>query len=274
MAEAVGRGIALGTGPVPEEGVSGPEVPVVKVPVTKKSPQKDLSFPLPADAVAVFAVPVYGGRAAPLALKRLEVLSGAGTPAVTIAVYGNRAYEKAVKELAGFVERRGFVPVAAGAFVGEHSYSTEKHPIAEGRPDAEDLSRAASFGRAVAAKLSEKGIEKVDPDALPAVRTGWLPMLRFVRFVLGYRRNLKKGKIRPAAVMTDPERCTGCSVCTAVCPAGAITKGDELHTNAELCIKCCACVKSCPEQARRYDSPFGPVLSRNFSRRSEPVALL
>lgn len=91
---------------------------------------------LPADTVAVIAAPVYGGHAAPTAVKRLETLRGEGTPAVVVAVYGNRAFEKAVAELAELAVRQGFVPVAAGAFVGEHSYSTPETPVAAGRPDA------------------------------------------------------------------------------------------------------------------------------------------
>ena len=67
---------------------------------------------------AVFAVPVYGGHAAPLALRRLDAVRGDGTPAVVVVLYGNRAYEHAACELADFVAARGFVPVAAAAFVG------------------------------------------------------------------------------------------------------------------------------------------------------------
>lgn len=109
--------------------------------------------PLPSDAVAVFAVPVYGGHVAPAALERLQGIRGAGTPTVVVAVYGNRAFGAAVRELAAFVSERGFVPVAAGAFVGEHSYSTPATPIAAGRPDAQDLSAATAFGEQVRRKL-------------------------------------------------------------------------------------------------------------------------
>ena len=68
---------------------------------------------------AVFAVPVYGGHAAPLALRRLDAVRGDGTPAVVVVLYGNRAYEHAACELADVVAARGFVPVAAAAVVGE-----------------------------------------------------------------------------------------------------------------------------------------------------------
>ena len=58
------------------------------------------------------------------AVGRLREIRGEGTPAIVLAVYGNRSFGTAVAELASFVAERGFVPVAAGAFVGEHSYST------------------------------------------------------------------------------------------------------------------------------------------------------
>lgn len=113
--------------------------------------------PLPAGAVAIFAVPVYGRHVAPAALERLREIRGEGTPAIVLAVYGNRSFGTAVAELASFVAERGFVPVAAGAFVGEHSYSTPETPIAQGRPDAQDLAAATAFGAQVREKLAKTG---------------------------------------------------------------------------------------------------------------------
>ena len=121
---------------------------------------------LPADAAAVFAVPVYGGRVAPAALERLQEIRGEGTPAVVLAVYGNRAFGTAVAQLAAFVAERGFVPVAAGAFVGEHSYSTPGTPIAEGRPDTQDLAEAAAFGARIGRKLAHGETGPIDAAKL------------------------------------------------------------------------------------------------------------
>lgn len=89
---------------------------------------------LPSSSVAVVAVPVYRGSVAPLALERLQGLHGDGTPVVLLAVYGNRDYEHALDDLDRFMTERGFVTVAAGTFVGEHSYSTPQTPVAAGRP--------------------------------------------------------------------------------------------------------------------------------------------
>lgn len=223
--------------------------------------------------VAVFAVPVYGGHVAPLALQRLDTVRGDGTPAVVVVLYGNRAYEQAARELADFVAARGFVPVAAGAFIGEHSYSTARYPIAAGRPDDADCVEAEAFGRIVATKLAAEGVRAIDAGTLPTVRNGMLSMWRFVRFVLGYRRSQKNHPQR-VAVETSADRCTHCGRCVKLCPTGAIAVGDELHTDAAKCIRCCACVKGCPVGARSYDSPFAPVLSRNFAQRKRNLTLM
>lgn len=231
------------------------------------------SAALSAGAVAVIAAPVYGGHVAPTAAKRLETLRGSGTPAVVIAVYGNRAFEKAAAELAALAARQGFVPVAAAAFVGEHSYSTPETPVAAGRPDAQDLARAAEFGAAVRKKLAAGTPAPVDAAKLKDVHTPLVPMLRFIRFVVGYRRRQKKNPVvyLPAC---DADRCTHCGRCAAICPTQAIARGDEAHTDPARCIRCCACVKGCPVGARSFHTPFAAALARSFTRRKQPVTIL
>ena len=109
---------------------------------------------LPADLLAVIAVPVYGGKVAPTAFVRLQRIRAQGTPAVLVVVYGNRDYEGALQELDGLARLLGFVPVAAATFVGEHSYSTAQWPVAAGRPDSHDLEQTTQFGQAVREKLA------------------------------------------------------------------------------------------------------------------------
>lgn len=264
--------------------------------------------PLPGEAVAIFAVPVYGGHVAPAALERLREIRGEGTPAVVLAVYGNRSFDTAVAELASFVAGRGFVPVAAGAFVGEHSYSTPETPIAQGRPDARDLAAATAFGAQVREKLAKTepspgknpetasdtaattratqtgsmdaakapatgALVPIDPAKLREPRTPLLPKLRFIRFVLGYRRRQKR---HPVVLLPegDAARCTQCGRCVALCPTQAIARGDELHTDPARCIRCCACVKGCAFGARTFRTPFAAALARNFVRQKPPVTLL
>ena len=117
------------------------------------------------------------------------------------------------------------------------------------------------------------GVRAIDAKRLPTVRNGMLSMWRFVRFVLGYRRSQKRHPQR-VAVETSADRCTHCGRCVKLCPTGAIVAGDELRTDAAKCIRCCACVKGCPVGARSYDSPFAPVLSRNFAQRKRNLTLM
>lgn len=213
------------------------------------------------------------GPRAPAALERLQEIRGEGTPAVVLAVYGNRAFGTAVAQLAAFVAERGFVPVAAGAFVGEHSYSTPGTPIAEGRPDTQDLAEAAAFGARIGQKLAHGETGPIDAAKLREPHTPLLSKLRFIRFVLGYRRRQKR---TPAVLLPagDAARCTQCGRCVALCPTQAIARGDELHTDSARCIRCCACVKGCPFGARTFGTPFAAVLARNFARRKPPVTIM
>ena len=75
-------------------------------------------------------------------------------------------------------------------------------------------------------------------------------------------------------IKTWDDRCTHCGRCVKLCPTGAIVASDELRTDAAKCIRCCACVKGCPVGARSYDSPFAPVLSRNFAQRKRNLTLM
>lgn len=186
--------------------------------------------------VAVVGVPVHSGRVPELAVDRLRGLSGTGVPAVLVAVYGNRAFEDALVELRDLVVAKGFPVVGAGAFVGEHSYSTPERPIAAGRPDAEDLRIARDLGARVAARLREAG--RAPPVELP----GNVP----------YRDRTPPAGFAP---VSDAAACTRCGTCADACPAGVIHLGDEVTTAAAGCILCCACTRVCPSGARTIAHP-------------------
>lgn len=207
----------------------------------------DLTLSRPLDCAAdpaslvILGAPVYAGRVPALAAERFAHLTGNGAPAVVVVTYGNRAYEDALIELRDIAIAQGFVPVAAGAFIGEHSFSTTDAPLAKGRPNEEDLERAANFGLAVGAKLA----------GLPSESLAGLPALDVPGNVL-YK---ERPEFAPVAPVTDEVTCTLCGTCAVVCPTAAVTVIDSVTTNEAACIRCCACVKSCPVGARALIAP-------------------
>jgi len=67
----------------------------------------------PEGEVVVFAAPVFGGRIPKLVTDKIRKLHGNGKRAVTLAVYGTRAYEDALLELNRAVEGQGFQVAAS-----------------------------------------------------------------------------------------------------------------------------------------------------------------
>ncbi|WP_165157409.1 4Fe-4S binding protein [Parabacteroides sp. ZJ-118] len=221
--------------------------------VTREAPDSEEHID---DELTIIAAPVYGGRVAETAAERLRMFrSTYHAPAVPVVLYGNRDYEDALRELCDLVSEQGFVPVAAAAFIGEHSFSREGMPVAEGRPDESDLEQAAAFGRKIIERLEQVSCV----ESLSALE---------VRGHFPYR---EKSPSTPQAPVTDNDACTRCGYCVEVCPTHAISSRDgDLYSDPELCIKCCACVKECPEGARTFDTPYTAMLHKNFSARREP----
>lgn len=212
------------------------------------------------DELVILGAPVYGGRMPAEAVTRFKQLKAAKTPAVLIVLYGNREFDDALLELKNISTESGFIPIAGGAFIGEHSFSTKGIPIANGRPDRMDIQTAKGFGE----KIKDKFVKLESLDDLPDLKVpGCFPY--------------QAGGSQPIAVSpaTHEEACTLCGICSDVCPTAAISIDKNVSTRTDLCIRCSACIKECPENARSWDdSKMKTIinwLKENCSTRKEPL---
>lgn len=188
------------------------------------------------DGIIIIGIPVYAGRVPIDGLKRLEKYNADNIPTVLVALYGNREFEDALVELQDVVTPKGFKVVAAGAFIGEHSYSTPERPIAANRPVIHDLDQAKEFGQKIAAKLanSDFSLPEIDGDR-------------------PYKDRVKFGGVAPETVT---EKCTLCGRCADACPVHVINLSGSVTTQAENCIMCAACTRACKFEARHFNHPM------------------
>lgn len=229
------------------------------------------------NSLTIVAAPVYGGRIAEVAIERIKRLHGKNSPVIVVALYGNRDYEDALVELRDTTANNGFTTLAAGAFIGEHSYSREGMPIAAGRPDNSDIQKAIEFGKACLAKLeaAETTITGTsDNEGTEEMNSALAEQISnfFVKGNVPYKV-IKHGT--PTCPIST-EDCFTCGECIDLCPTHAISLNDEgkIVTEVTRCIRCCACVKGCPVGARIYDTPYTAKLFQNFSARREPETFL
>ncbi len=238
--------------------------------VTKRSQRNGQSL-LAEDDIVILATPVYYGRVPEEILPYLTSLKATQTPVVLVAVYGNRAFEDALKELYDIAVDAEFIPVAGGAFVAEHSYSSETYPIAPNRPDESDIRKAQEFGAAIRKKLqnveSSRHLKAITiPGQSPYIEPVNLNMIKKARSVVA---------LTPE---TDVSKCTQCGQCVEVCPTGAISLEEVTQTDRWQCLICFACVKICPEEARQMNEPNFQsaiqALQQNCQDRKEPEIFL
>jgi ferredoxin len=204
------------------------------------------------DELTIIASPVYVGRVPYEVARRIRRMKANNTPAVLIVTYGNRAYEDSLFELGDIVSEVYFKPIAAGAFLGEHSWSVSEIPIAQGRPDSNDIVKAKRFGEEIQKKMeSAKNIDELTQVKIPGDNP----------YTLRAKRYDPGGLMSP---YTDETACTKCGECIEVCPTGAIEIQNVVtdpspriglntrivSTDDNACIWCMACVKNCSSKAR------------------------
>ncbi|MBI5205560.1 MAG: 4Fe-4S binding protein [Nitrospirae bacterium] len=214
----------------------------------------------------IIGVPVYFGRAQTKAIEWLNTMKAHNTPTVCIVVYGNRAYDDALLELKDTTIKNGGIPVACAAFIGEHSFSDSETPIAAGRPDAEDLSRAQLFGEKIREKILS--IPSINHIADITVH-GNYPYIDMVE---------SKKRLSSVGFIAVDNNCSHCGDCAQNCPVSAIDPESSVLIDTKKCILCRACIKKCPANARKINNDMikniALRLSQTCQERKEPIYFL
>ena len=204
--------------------------------------QRRVPAALGPDDLVILAAPVYFGRVQEHAAACFAGLTGQGQPTILLVNYGNRHYDDALLELSTISRDRGFIPIAAAAFVSEHSFSTADCPLSPGRPDPADLDAAVNFG-----KRATQSLEQAPRQVLSV--PGNFPYKPYPDF---------------HRAPVSSQNCGMCGACVEVCPTAAITLQETVVvTDESRCIVCQACVRNCPEGARSDVAP-GAVETRQL----------
>lgn len=202
----------------------------------------------------IVGAPVYAGRLPERAASAFAMLRGRQTPAIAVSVYGNRDYDDALAETQDIIEAHGFKTVAAAAFIGRHCIFPK---VAAGRPDADDMAKAADFGAECARLLGGTA----DIDALP-------------HLTVKGNRPYKQGGASTFSPEGTEATCSRCMTCVGLCPMEAIPADRPWTTDANRCIACGRCVVVCPEHSRAFGGEvykgFEAKFVSAFSARREP----
>ena len=209
----------------------------------------------------IAGAPVYCGKLPLQAIECLEALKGKDKKATVVAVYGNRDYGIALYNMVEILSQKGFNVMAAGLFIGQHSYS-DVVPVAIGRPDESDLQKAREFGAQI---LHASG--PVNMEDIP----------------IQWDKHSKSKEYTALKPTYREKRCVKCGGCAEVCPTGILSSKTGQHINRhvkKICIGCMACVRNCKSEARLSKANpivrimMKSVLGQASRERKEPFVVM
>ncbi|MEA1865870.1 MAG: hypothetical protein U9N46_11920, partial [Euryarchaeota archaeon] len=145
--------------------------------------------------------PVHSGKLPLQAIECLSATSGNGKECSAIVVYGNRDYGTALYRMVEILSENGFGVTAAGAFIGQHSYS-DIVPVAMGRPDESDIEKACKLGASSLGATEYLSLKDV-PVQIDKIS-----------------RSDKYSAIKPAYIA---KLCVQCGTCAKNCPIGLLS---------------------------------------------------
>jgi Pyruvate/2-oxoacid:ferredoxin oxidoreductase delta subunit len=208
----------------------------------------------------IIGAPVYSGKLPIQVIECLKSINGNGKICTAVVVYGNRDYGIALYQMVKILSNNHFYVLAAGTFIGQHSYS-EIIPVAIGRPDKTDLEKAYNFG-----SESMNTFRYLSLEDIPVQRDMFS----------------KSENYNPIQPVFKSEKCIHCRICSKRCPMNIISPetGNWLNQEAmKKCIGCMACVSNCKDKARFVRANLGMrlilkyILKKAAVQRQEPLTV-
>ncbi len=195
----------------------------------------------PSSDIVIVAAPVFGGRIPSIVSDKITNLDSKGRKAITLVVYGVRAYEDALIELNDVMKSKGFDVIASAALVAQHSIVPE---VGAGRPDKADNAEIQQYAKRI----------------LNAIEDGKTASVT----VPGNRPYKDSMKVPATPISTSS--CGGCGYCVPICPTEAISiTGEGVATDADKCLMCMACVAKCPTKSRILPPPLQDGMTQKLS---------
>ena len=206
------------------------------------------------EAIAIVAMPCYGGRVPKLAAERFKKVNGSGDKTILLCVYGNRAYEDTLVEMEDLAKERDFDVIAGIAAIAQHSIVND---FGAGRPDSSDAAKLKDFAQKILAKLEAGDTTK---PSLPGKRP--------------YKKAMGKLGLIPHAT----RGCLYCGTCAKKCPVQAISMDHVFGASIRKCISCMRCVANCSVDVRRLNPLELKIvetkIKKEASSRKEPELFL
>ncbi|MHA1746413.1 MAG: EFR1 family ferrodoxin [Promethearchaeota archaeon] len=217
--------------------------------------------------IILFGVPVYISKIPSMVRPVIAALEGNGRWIIPVAISGHVTHGECLENMIWLFRHQGFRILAAGKFIGRHSFTTPEFSLGETRPNSEDIHSAREFGKKIADKLRNLPTEIVLQGISPSEESK--------------EEEIPECKAQSLvdSPVHDAEKCVRCRVCYAHCPVNAIdfdsfaNEQNPFVVDEDLCFRCFGCVYVCPFDALSIQHVMTPERRQEFLQYDKEVQL-
>ena len=186
------------------------------------------------DDILVIGIPVFSGRIPTPCLTQIKSLQGSHTPAIAVAVYGNRDYDDACWNCKIFEQQ-------------DSAQSVQQRSLLS-IPSLQRLRRAAGC-RGSLKKLTN--FQRLCAERLKKLaRILWKPNYK----IKG--ESTLPGDSNVSHQAFGEYKMYRCGVCARICPVHAIDSANPRKTDRSLCISCTACIDCLSTKRQEFSTSY------------------